>query len=780
MTNIVPLSEIFKETLRKWPWILLSLAVCLALAVIYLLLTPPMYTETASLLLKDDSKGKSASASLDDFSDLGLFSANTNIQNEISTLQSPDLMEEVVRQLRLDWNFLTPGRFHKDVAYGESLPVNVGVAKFPEEGELSFKLTVNPDGSFVVKDMECTVAAGEKEADEDYKGMLGQPIATIAGQLTVSPSPFFVKGEEAIFYVSKIPLATATDDCEKRLSVSLGNDNSTVIDLAYTDRSILRADNVLNTLISVYNQNWINDKNQIAVSTSGFINDRLHVIEDELGNVDSDISAYKSEHLVPDVNAAAASYMAESHNLGNEILDVTNQLQMTRYIRSYLSSPGNADRALPANTGVNNLELQNQINQYNSKLLERNNLVEKSSDKNPLVRNLDSELAELRGAIIASVDNSVVALQGQLRSLQGAQGSATSKLASNPTQAKYLLSVERQQKVKESLYLFLLQKREDNELSQAFTAYNTRVIKRPGGTGRPTTPNKRNVLLVAFMLGILIPFGVVYVKETNNTKVRGRKDVENLSVPMLGEVPLFPARQRKKENIDPSKTIIVRKGSHTVINEAFRVLRTNVEFSKINKEGCNIMAITSFNAGSGKSFIVTNLAVSLAMKERRVLLIDGDFRRGAASGYFGSPKRGLADYLNGSGSEISSCLVNYPDFPSLSILPMGTTPPNPTELLEQTLFGQLLDTLRADYDYILIDCPPVEVVADTQIIDQYVDRTIFVLRTGLAERTLLPELEKIAKDKKYHHISFILNATPTASRYGSYGYYGYGSYGYGN
>ena len=410
-------------------------------------------------------------------------------------------------------------------------------------------------------------------------------------------------------------------------------------------------------------------------------------------------------------------------------------------------------------------------------------LVEKSSDTNPLVVTIDQQLAALRNAIVATVDTQIAALNTQLRSLQHSQASTTSKIATSPAQAKYLLSVERQQKVKESLYLFLLQKREENELSQAFTAYNTRVINKPGPAGVPPTPAKTSILMISVLVGLALPFGVTFVIETSNTRIRGRKDIEHLTLPFLGEIPeAGTASGRKNKKNDRSiNTLIVKEGKRDIINEAFRVLRTNVEFMRNNSGTGNVIAVTSFNPGSGKSFVSVNLAMTMALKGKRVLVIDGDMRHGSTSAYIGSPQEGIANYLADAGTHLHDIIVQDAENPLLDILPVGIVPPNPTELLESPRFGELITALRPAYDYIFIDCPPIEVVADAQIIDTHVDRTIFIIRAGLLERSMLPELERIYEEKKYRSMALILNGTPLSrSRYGySHGYrYGYG-YGYG-
>ncbi|MCM1070476.1 MAG: polysaccharide biosynthesis tyrosine autokinase [Bacteroides sp.] len=782
--NSVPITDILYRTLHYWPWLLLSVVVCVGLGVIYLLRTPNVYTTTASILIKDESAGKSAGA--EDFGDFGLFQNKTNIQNEITTLKSADLMADVVRRLHLDMNYYRPGRFHDVVAYGTTLPVTVSLPELAEDATASFSVEVAPDGAVTVDDFK----APSLDIDgETFKGALNDTIATPAGPLVVAPTKYLAKGDEVSLKVVKTPLVATAASYDARLNVAMSSDKGTVINLTVTDQSTQRAQDLINTLIAVYNEYWIRDKNLIAVSTSNFINERLAVIESELGNVDSDISSYKSQHLIPDVAAASSMYMSQNQQISQEILALTTQLQLTRFIKNSISSGAGNDKLLPANSGVENGNIQSQINEYNDLVLQRNSLIAKSSDKNPLVIQLDGQLEQVRQAMLATVDNSILALTTQLKSLQGTQATTTSKIASNPTQAKYLLSVERQQKVKESLYLFLLQKREENELSQAFTAYNTRIVNKPASFG-PTSPDRATILLVAFLIGLALPVGVIFLKEANNTKVRGRKDVDDLAAPFLGEIPQHAAgtavsKSRKAKGLPTQgekHPLVVKEAKRDIINEAFRVLRTNVEFMCGSTPGShNVIAVTSFNPGSGKSFITVNLAMSIALKGKRVLVIDGDMRHGSTSAYFGKPQTGISAYLSGSTDNIDAEIITSPDCRDLSILPVGAIPPNPTELLESPRFGQLIDQLKPRYDYILIDCPPVEVVADAQIIDRHADRTFFIIRAGLLERAMLPELDRVYEERKYRNMAVILNGTRNDQ--GRYGYshtyrYGYG-YGYG-
>ena len=771
--DFIRIQDLFYLCLNKWHWFVLSLAVCLGAAVWYLLTTPPVYTRSASILIKDDSKGKSTSGAMEDFADFGMFATSTNVNNEMGTLQSPDLMREVVSRLNLNMDYHTDGRFHRQTVYGEQLPVKTILVDFPANQAAAFTMQLK-DGNVTLFDFK----KDEESIDGSFTGTLNDTISSPVGKIVIQPDSSYEKEEETLLYVSHVPIQSAVAAYSMNLSVSQNDEKSNIITLTFKDVSTQRAEDVLNTLIAVYNENWVKDKNQIAVSTSMFINDRLGVIEGELGNVDNDISSYKSEHLLPDVQVAASMYMAQANEANASIKELNNQAYMARYIRNYLTDETNRFRLLPASSGIENANISTQISEYNNQLMERNSLVSHSSVKNPLVKEMDASLQALRSALVTSIDNQLVALNAQIKSQQNYSGQVTSQIASNPNQAKYLLSVERQQKVKESLYLYLLQKREENELSQAFTAYNTRIITMPGGSMVPTAPVKKNILLMAFALGLLIPVIVIFMMENMNTVVRGRKDLEHLTIPFVGEIPLS-FRKKKKFSRQPQEkecVVAVKEKSRNVINEAFRVVRTNLEFMQDKESESYVIMLTSANPDSGKTFISFNLAASLGIKGKRVLAIDLDLRKGSLSQYAGSPKKGISDYLAGDVKDIKEIIVRPSEDARLEIIPVGTIPPNPTELLFSERLNQSIAKLRKEYDYIFIDCPPVEIVADATIISQLVDMTLFIIRAGLLDRSMLPEIERFYTDKKYKNMSLILNGTDGGS--GRYGYkYGY-KYGY--
>lgn len=787
--DFIRIQDLYYLCLAKWRWFVLSLVVCLGIATIYLLKTPPVYTRTASLLIKEESKGQSLSGDVGaSFSDLGLFQSNTNVNNELVSLQSPAVMYDVVKRLHLEVDYYTEGRFYAQVRYGQNLPVTVSFADLADNETAA--LTVEAVRSKGIK-LTSFVHNGEK-VDGEVVGALNDSLVTPIGKIVIRPAGAFVDWQKSSepLTVSRSGLNSAVSRYSAGLSVALQSEKTTIVDLTFRDVCIQRAEDILNTVIAVYNENWIKDKNQIAVSTSMFINDRLGVIESELGHVDENISTFKSENLLPDVQAASQLYMTERSQVQSQILTLNTQLSMARYIRNYLTAASSRNQLLPANSGLESANIENQISEYNNLQLQRNNLVANSSEQNPLVVDMDESLRSMRRSIVSSVDNLITTLNTQIHSLEKSDQRATEHIAANPSQAKYLLSVERQQKVKESLYLFLLQKREENELSQAFTAYNTRIITPPTGSMAPTAPMKKNILLVAFALGVLIPVVIVFLQETMNTRVRGKKDLENLSIPFVGEIPLYGKVRRSglfRKKVTPltETKVVVKEGSRDVVNEAFRVLRTNLEFVSGENGKGQVILMTSFNPGSGKTFLTVNIAATLAIKGKRVLVIDGDLRRGSTSVYVGSPHHGLSNYLAGKVEHIEDVIVPASETVRFDVLPIGTIPPNPTELLSGERLQTLLADFRTRYDYILIDCPPIELVADTHIIGKYADRTIFVVRAGLLERSMLPELETLYIEHKFKNMTVLLNGTEGngSYRYGyRYGYhYGYGSsYYYGN
>ena len=574
------------------------------------------------------------------------------------------------------------------------------------------------------------------------------------------------------------------------LSVSQDDGQSTVINLRFVSDSPEYAEAVLNAVIAVYNERWLNERNQLARNSAHFIDGRLDVIENELNQVDDSISVFKMHHQITDVESVSNLYLQQQAASESDMLRLTNQLSMAQYILTLLQDEKTQHQLLPTNTGLSNGEVETQIASYNSYLLKLKNNMIGTSSQNPLILRQEAELDDIRQNILATVTSLENTLRIQLQATQLYNAEAKERVSSSPEQAKRLLAVERDQKVKESLYLYLLQKKEENEISMTYTPEPTQVIDMPHGSMFPVAPKRKSVLMAAVLFGLLLPAVLLFVMENLNTTVRKKSEVESRTLlPIVGEVPYYMERQTRSwwqklpfgQNLPFGKKpaqptpLVVQHGRQDVVNEAFRLLRSNLEFMSDGHSHKNVYMITSMHAGSGKTFISLNLALTLAIKGRRVLLIDGDIRRASTSRILGNRELGLADYLGEKVDDVASLIYQVEDHPSFSVLPVGTTPPNPTELLSGSRLQQLLQELRPHYDFILIDCPMTENLADSFIIERFVDRTLYVIRAGLFQRKMVPQLDTYVQQGKFKHLSIILNATQSNARYGyKYGYkYGY-------
>lgn len=796
--NGVDIKSFLFLCLSRWYWFAISVFFAFIVGLFIYLSTTPQYERSMQVLIKSDSQGGSGVlGNLDAFGTFGNFSGNVATANEIQAFTSNDLMTQIVNKMRLDVEYEKHGLFHDDVLYAETLPIRISFMDLKSDDFASLQLTIDSTGVVVLSDF----MLNEESHNEKISCKINDSTQTPLGRISVKQIGVIDNETAHEITVTKKPLLNAIKDYKSRLTAAKVDKQSDVIRISVIDKSKKRADDILDTLISVYNAQWIEDKNQIAKATSEFIDDRLKLIQSELSIVDADISNYKSANRLPDVKTAANIYMNESNVINNQIMDINNQLYVAQYIRDYLVDKSNITSPIPSISGINNSSIDRQIAEYNEQILRRNNLVAQSSERNSLVVSADRALETLRQSIISSMDNNIYALKSQLQHLKQGAAKIDAHISANPAQAKELLSVERQQSVKEALYIYLLQKREENALSQAFTAYNTRIIENPTGSPFPKSPRRNMILLVAIFLGLALPAGILFVIEAMNTKVRGRSDLNDLKLSFLGEIPERLSREDrklvnklkkqlqklhilKKSNSDEQTApVIVKEGKRDVLNEAFRVLRTNLEYIS-NKGECTVFQQTSLNAGSGKSFLSLNLGICIAIKRKRVLLIDGDLRRGTLSVCVNSPQKGLSNYLNGTVEldNIDEIIYKFSGCNTLDVIPIGKMPPNPTELVGNGRFPDLIKKLRQQYDYIFIDCPPVEIVADTQIIADDVDRTIFVIRAGLMEKAALPEVQRFADSGKLKNTVLLLNGTKGVG--GGYGYgsrhgYGYG-YGYGS
>lgn len=774
--------ELFFLCLSKWYLFVISVIVVLFCAYLYVARTQPLWTRTAQVEIKDDKAGKSISNKASGITDIGLFNTTSTVDNEKYMFMSPDIMMEVVKRLKLQDNYSRQGRFRNFVLYGDDLPIQIVFPDAKPEDAYSLKLKLSGDEYEISK-----IRKNRDIYDDVLIGKIGQTIKTPAGKLVVNPTLNYNGDTVTINYVHG-GITNTTSMYLGTVAVSIADKQADVITLSLSDVSPQRAEDILSTLIQVYNERWVTDKNQATLATLDFIRDKLIALENDLSGVDQTISEYKSKNMLPDIESAAQMYMQKNQDVQNKVLELSSQLEMGNYISDFLRK-SNKFALIPSGTGLNSNAIEAQIKEYNDLALQRQNIINTSSVNSTLLPNIEQQIQTIKQSIQKGLENQTLALKTQITQLRNNERLTQSQIQATPKQAKVLLSVERQQQVKQSLYMFLLQKREENELSCAFTAYNTRIVMNPYGSLNPSSPRRGMIWLVAFAIGLFIPLVYIWLKKAMTTTVQDKEELKKVvTMPLIAEIPdatknhSFFAKIKSilsKSNNDNEPLVVVEKSNRNVLNEAFRLLRTNFEF--VSKgHNYQIIAITSYNINSGKTFITMNTGITFAIQRKKVLLMDCDIRKASLSRYINSPRNGITDFLAKNVTNYHDVIQPYKDYENLYIMPVGTIPPNPIELISSPDFAQLLDDLRKEYDYIFIDCPPLDIVADTHIISEHVDQNFFIVRAGVMQRSLLNSLEEITKDGKLKNPVMIFNGVSSNGIYGYGKRYGYGKgYGYG-
>ena len=767
----VMIKNVLSIVLRNWYWFVICLVLALVIAFFYVKSKQPVYARSASIMIRSNVNETDRT-----LKELGITQTPTNLANEMLMMNTAIVAEEVVRRLNLDVEYLQDGPFYDKTVYGLDLPVTARFLELNDRDAASMDLVLK-NGVVLLTGFQ----RSGKSFPERVQLRLGDTVQTPVGLLTVAASPYYKPDQSCELHIRRSGIETTTNRVRNRIQAGLRDKNSTVIDIHFRDVSPSRAEDILNTLVSVYNEQWMQERNRKIISTNDFIRERLAVIEQELGSVEQNISSYKSENLIVDVHASGAQALAQANDIEQQMTMLDSRIHQLRMVYDYLVSNADDSQQIPFNMGIENGAIVQRIAEYNNLVLQRNNHLAFSSPQNPLVVDLNKQLGILHGSIIEALNSELAMLRTQQQGLQSSRSQAVSRVATAPKQENYLLSVERQQKVKESLYLFLLQTREENELSQAFTAYNTQLVEPPHGSWTPVEPVPRNIYLMAFVLGLAVPAVFLFLREMFKTTVQGRDDLKNLSVPFAGEIPLNTQGKKsrflrfKKEKDDKKPEVLVVEKNRNMMNEAFRVVRSNLEFLLGFDASHKVVMLTSLTPGSGKTFISANLSAVVGIKDKKVLAIDLDLRKGSLSAYAESPSHGLSSYLSGRSEDWHDHIVRLG---KVDILPCGKLPPNPTELLYTPRFAQLMERAREEYDYVFIDCPPVEIVADAAIINRYVDLTLFVVRAKMLERAFLPEIDQWYTDKKYTNLAILLNGTDATSDHYGYHKYGYHKYGY--
>ena len=762
--NLVDLLAYFAS---KWKWFLLSVLVCGGIAWYHYARSPLVYFRSATVIIKDPSN-KTSTTGLDRFDNI---INKVNVANEILQFRSKKLMREVLQRLHADISYQLEDGLRSNELYNQS-PVLLSFPDALPEQHFAFTVTLKDKKSLVLSDFTGI------DVKSDFTVEMYDTVTLSRGMRVVAtPTNYYSDSWTGTpIRVAKLPMESMVNYYKSALGIQQEEEESSILTLALKDGSAARAEDILNTLINVYNEEAIKDKNQVAVNTADFINDRLIIIENELGGVESELETFKQRNQIVDIASSAGMYMSESQKYNSDALELETQLRLANFIKDYLTDPTKETDLIPSNTGIGDMNIESQINLYNTAKLKRDHLIDDSSVNNPVVLELNNSLRAMKQNIIRAVDNMIVSLNVQRSDAQSREMRAQNRITSIPTKEREMLSIERQQKVKEALYLFLLNKREENALSQAMADNNARVIDGAEGSNSPISPNRNRILLLGLLVGLAIPsltcLGILFL----DTRVHSRKDFEDIvSVPYLGEIP--QDKEAGKLNEQESPFLLAKEQRDSTVSEAFRILRTNMAFMARKDLPQQVIIFTSLNEGAGKTFISKNLGMSLVLAKKKVILIDMDIRRGTLSRQFHLKKIGLTNYLADNTLSAEDIIQHQDGF---DIIAAGAIAPNPAELLMDERLDNLVTELRRRYDYIVVDSVPVGIIADATISNRIADLTIFVARAGRLDRRQLPEIEQLYKENKLHNMALVLNGADLHRRYGYYGYYGYSyKYGYG-
>lgn len=759
--NIV---DLFMYLASQWKWFLLSILICGGIAWYNYARAPLVYFRSATVIIKDPSN-KASTSGLDRFDN---FINKVNVANEILQFRSKKLMREVVQRVHADVSYQIKDGLRSNELYNES-PVLASLPDALPEQSFSFTMTLKDAKTVTLSDFSGI------EAKPSYEVALNDTVAIIEGMNVVVTATNYLRDSwlNTPIRVQKLPVESMVNYYKNALGIQQEEEEASILTLALKDSSPARAEDVLNTLITVYNEEAIKEKNQVAVNTANFINERLIIIERELGNVESNLESFKQRNQIVDIASSAGMYMTESQKYNADAMELETQLRLANFIKDYLTDPSKETDLIPSNTGISDMNIENQISLYNAAKLKRDHLIDDSSVNNPVVQELNNSLRAMKQSIIRAVDNMIVSLNVKRNDAQNREMRAQDRVTAIPTKERQMLSIERQQKIKEALYLFLLNKREENALSQAMADNNARVIDGAEGSNAPISPNRNRILLLGLLVGIALPGAVCLAILFMDTRVHGRKDIEGVtSVPYLGEIPLDKEAMKDHRK----KVMAVKEQGDDIVSEAFRILRTNMAFLSKKDKPAQVITFTSFNIGAGKTFIARNLSMSLAYMKKRVVMVDLDIRKGTLSRHFGHYHVGVTNYLSDNTVKVDDIIQHQEGF---DLIPAGILAPNPAELLMDNRLDELMNELRTRYDYIIADNVPVGLIADATIANRIADLTIFVVRAGKLDRRQLPDIEKLYQEKKLKNMALVLNgANPERHGYGySYGY-GYG-YGYG-
>lgn len=766
--------------LIRWPWIVASVVVCLALAAVYLHFATPVYNISATVLIKDDKKGGNVSSDLALFQDMGMFNSSASVDNEIEILRSKSLARKVVADLGLYIGYSRRDGFRHTDLYGQS-PFRIDFPAAVADSlaaPILLKVTLHPDGSLQAQATQDDAEIGSARFDS-----LPAVLPTPAGTLTFLPVEkiAFPEQETVIDVTVGSPMAVAKGYAAG-LTVEPTSKTTSVVTVSIANTNRRRGEDFINHLVENYNRDANNDKNEVARNTAHFIDERIAIINAELGTTEAELEEFKRRAGLTDLSSDAQLAVAEKSEYEKQVVANGTQLNLVNYLIDYLARPENAQSVLPANIGLTNTSVATLVTAYNERLIERQRLLRTSSESNPVIRRLDTELAGLRQSLTTSLQSARKELLITQADLDRQSELYAGRISDAPTQERQYMSIQRQQTIKAELYLMLLQKREENNITLAATANKAKIIDDAMAGNAPVSPKGKMIYLLALVAGIGLPVAVIYILQLLSFRIEGRADVERLTtVPILGDVPLSDEGQGP---------IAVRENENNLMTETFRNLRTNLLFL-LDGPQKNVILVTSTMSGEGKTFIASNLAVSLALLGKKVIIVGLDIRKPGLNKVFhiSHRQRGITQYLSAPQDTTLDELIQPSGIhPNLDLLPGGVVPPNPTELVARPALDDVIRQLRGRYDYVVLDTAPIGMVTDTQLIARTADISLYVCRADYTHKNDYRLINELQQQKRLPGLCTVINGLDMTQKkygyyygYGKYGrYYGYGKkYGYG-
>ena len=769
----INLKEIWTIVVLHWQWIVLSVIVALGLAFAYLRYARPVYTSSMKVLIKDDSNKRRTMAGQMNLDELGLISNSNGFDNELEILTSTNVNSRVVQSLKLYVNYAIQGRVKKMEMY-QNNPIIVdmpqhqlAVLKQP----IALEMTKAGGGLHVSGKVRLAGQSDPVTFEHDVKKLPGS-INTPMGVIILQQNPG-TKWKNEKLYATILPIETAARIYRHKLSAAATSKFTTVAQVTFTDTQVGRSVDYLNELLKSYNDDANEDKNEVAMKTGDFIKARIDDIRGELDVTEGELEQYKKSNELINLANDATNALTSSTEYQKKQVEFETQLNLINALVNYVNNPANAMQVIPSNLGLADAALNATIAKYNEAVLQRNRLLKSSSEDNPYVQRITAQLEEMWPSIKMSLDAIRSDVLTQKASADRQYGVYSSRISSTPTQERALTNMSRQQEFKANLYLMLLQKREENYISLASTAAKARIIDSPQLVGQ-VSPKGKIIWLIALLLGLGLPIAFFFLKNLLRYRIEGREDIEKLTkISILADIPLAG------KMVDGEKALVVRENTNDSMEEAFRGLRTNLRFILEGDE--KVILCTSCIPGEGKTFVSTNLAMSLALMGKRVVIVGLDIRKPRLVKLFGIPaeKRGITTFLSGTDHTFDALdqqIVHGVVNKNLDVLPAGVIPPNPGELISREQLDLAVQLLKQHYDYVLLDTPPVGLVSDTLSIGRVAEMSLFVCRADYSPRANFDLINSLQSEDKLPKVNLVLNAVDMRKKKYGY-YYGYGKYG---